>query len=102
MRLVHIRDDLSPIVFFHFQYFALNGILDGKFRFRPMTLPDRYIEHGTQVGWSVLPHLTSGKLITCSEYTLQAEQAWEAGLSASQIASVCMKALGVSHAEAVL
>jgi hypothetical protein len=24
--------------------------MDGGLKFRPMTLPDRYIEHGTQVG----------------------------------------------------
>jgi 1-deoxy-D-xylulose-5-phosphate synthase len=32
------------------QFLALEGLLDGKLKFRPMTLPDRYIEHGTQVG----------------------------------------------------
>ena len=31
------------------QFLALEGLLDGDLKFRPMTLPDRYIEHGTQV-----------------------------------------------------
>ena len=31
------------------QFLALEGLLDGNLKFRPMTLPDRYIEHGTQV-----------------------------------------------------
>ena len=31
------------------QLLALEGLLDGNLKFRPMTLPDRYIEHGTQV-----------------------------------------------------
>lgn len=27
--------------------------MDGNLKFRPLTLPDRYIEHGTQVDWVV-------------------------------------------------
>ena len=30
------------------QFLALEGLLDGQLKFRPMTLPDRYIEHGSQ------------------------------------------------------
>ena len=30
--------------------FALEGLLDGGLKLRPMTLPDRFIEHGSQVG----------------------------------------------------
>lgn len=30
------------------QFLALEGLLDGNMKFRPMTLPDRYIEHGSQ------------------------------------------------------
>ncbi len=37
------------------QFLCLDGLMDGNLKFRPMTLPDRYIEHGTQVrplqGW---------------------------------------------------
>ncbi|XP_031277085.1 probable 1-deoxy-D-xylulose-5-phosphate synthase 2, chloroplastic [Pistacia vera] len=29
-------------------FLALNGLLDGKVKWRPMMLPDRYIEHGSQ------------------------------------------------------
>ncbi|KAL8265159.1 hypothetical protein R6Q59_023289 [Mikania micrantha] len=29
-------------------YMALNGLLDGNLKWRAMTLPDRYIEHGDQ------------------------------------------------------
>ena len=30
------------------QFLALDGLLDGGLKFRPMTLPDRFIEHGSQ------------------------------------------------------
>ena len=30
------------------QFLCLEGLMDGGLKFRPMTLPDRYIEHGTQ------------------------------------------------------
>jgi 1-deoxy-D-xylulose-5-phosphate synthase len=30
------------------QFLALEGLLDGGLKFRPMNLPDRYIEHGSQ------------------------------------------------------
>lgn len=30
------------------QFLALDGLLDGALKFRPMTLPDRFIDHGTQ------------------------------------------------------
>ena len=45
--------------------------MDGSLKFRPMTLPDRYIEHGTQ-----------------------AEQLAEAGLTASHIAATALSVLG--------
>lgn len=53
---------------------ALEGLLDGQLKFRPMTLPDRYIEHGTQ-----------------------AEQLAEAGLTASQIAAMALSTLGMKR-----
>ncbi|XP_051150321.1 probable 1-deoxy-D-xylulose-5-phosphate synthase 2, chloroplastic [Andrographis paniculata] len=31
------------------QFLSLNGFLDGKLKWRPMVLPDRYIDHGAQV-----------------------------------------------------
>ncbi|PSC74684.1 1-deoxy-D-xylulose 5-phosphate synthase [Micractinium conductrix] len=31
------------------QFLCLDGLMDGNLKFRPVTLPDRYIEHGTQV-----------------------------------------------------
>ncbi|GAB4813647.1 hypothetical protein N2152v2_000693 [Parachlorella kessleri] len=60
------------------QFLALEGLLDGKLKFRPMTLPDRYIEHGTQV-----------------------EQLAEAGLTASHIAATVLTTLGMKK-EAVM
>jgi 1-deoxy-D-xylulose-5-phosphate synthase len=30
------------------QFLALDGLLDGGLRFRPMTMPDKFIDHGTQ------------------------------------------------------
>ncbi|KAL6772036.1 DXS1 [Auxenochlorella protothecoides x Auxenochlorella symbiontica] len=56
------------------QFLALEGLLDGKLKFRPMTLPDRYIEHGTQ-----------------------AEQMAEAGLTASHIAGTALSVMGVKR-----
>ena len=53
------------------QFLALEGLLDGGLKFRPMTLPDRYIEHGTQ-----------------------AEQMDEAGLTAPHIARTAMTLAG--------
>lgn len=56
-------------------FMALDGLLDsGKVKFRPMVLPDRYIEHGSQN-----------------------EQYDEAGLSATHIEATAMKLLGRSH-----
>lgn len=54
------------------QFLALEGFLDGSIKFRPMTLPDRYIDHGTQ-----------------------AEQLAEAGLTASHIAATSLSVLGL-------
>ena len=50
---------------------ALEGLLDGGLKFRPMTLPDRFIEHGGQ-----------------------GDQLAEAGLSASHIAATALTLLG--------
>ncbi|KAK9828329.1 hypothetical protein WJX74_009102 [Apatococcus lobatus] len=50
---------------------ALQGLLDSKLKFRPMILPDRFIEHGS-----------SG------------DQMAEAGLTASHIAATCLTLLG--------
>lgn len=53
-------------------FVALEGMLDdGKTKFRPMVLPDRYIDHGSQT-----------------------EQYEEAGLSATHIEATAMKLLG--------
>lgn len=54
------------------QFLALEGLLDGGLKFRPMTLPDRYIEHGTQ-----------------------AQQLAEAGITASHIAATALTTLGM-------
>lgn len=53
------------------QFLCLDGLMDGNLKFRPMTLPDRYIEHGTQ-----------------------AEQLAEAGVDASHIAATALAVLG--------
>mmetsp|Transcript_12933 Transcript_12933/g.36383 ORF Transcript_12933/g.36383 Transcript_12933/m.36383 type:complete len:737 (+) Transcript_12933:138-2348(+) len=44
------------------QYMALHGLLDGKLKFRPMTLPDRWIEHGNHSDQLLEAGLTSGHL----------------------------------------
>jgi len=54
------------------QFLSLEGILDtGKLKFRPMCLPDRFIEHGSP-----------------------AEQLAEAGLTTTQVASTVLSVLG--------
>lgn len=53
-------------------YLALQGLLDGKLMVRPMTLPDRFIEHASQK-----------------------EQLAEAGLSAQHIAATALASLGL-------
>ena len=53
------------------QFLALEGLLDGKLKFRPMCLPDSFIEHG--------------------EYR---EQLAQAGLTPGQIAGTVLTTLG--------
>jgi 1-deoxy-D-xylulose-5-phosphate synthase len=53
------------------QFMALDGLLDGKLKWRPLVLPDRYIDHGSP-----------------------ADQLAEAGLSASHIAATALNVLG--------
>nr|XP_043627675.1 probable 1-deoxy-D-xylulose-5-phosphate synthase 2, chloroplastic [Erigeron canadensis] len=54
-------------------YLALNGLLDGNLKWRAMTLPDRYIDHGAQ-----------------------SNQIEEAGLSPKQIAATVLSLIGES------
>nr|QMU23679.1 1-deoxy-D-xylulose-5-phosphate synthase [Eleocharis dulcis] len=53
------------------QFMALDGLLDGNIKWRPLVLPDRYIEHGAP-----------------------ADQLAEAGLTASHIAATVFNILG--------
>lgn len=53
------------------QFMALDGLLDGKLKWRPMVLPDRYIDHGSP-----------------------ADQFMEAGLTPSHIAATVFNILG--------
>uniref|UniRef100_A0A0C9QTZ0 1-deoxy-D-xylulose-5-phosphate synthase n=1 Tax=Wollemia nobilis TaxID=56998 RepID=A0A0C9QTZ0_9CONI len=55
-------------------FLALNGLLDGKLKWRPMVLPDRYIEHGAPK-----------------------DQVEEAGLSSRHIAATIMSLIGKPH-----
>jgi 1-deoxy-D-xylulose-5-phosphate synthase len=48
------------------QFLALDGLLDGGLKFRPMTLPDRFIDHGRCVDvcnrvteWCCIVHLAT-------------------------------------------
>ncbi|CAH8282886.1 unnamed protein product [Eruca vesicaria subsp. sativa] len=54
------------------QFLALDGLLDGKLKWRPMVLPDRYIEHGSPL-----------------------DQLAEAGLTASHIAATALNLIGI-------
>jgi 1-deoxy-D-xylulose-5-phosphate synthase len=51
-------------------YMALDGLLDGKLKWRPLVLPDHYIEHGAPK-----------------------DQLVEAGLTASHIAATALNVL---------
>jgi len=53
------------------QFMALDGLLDGKLKWRPLVLPDRYIEHGAPK-----------------------DQFAEAGLTAAHIAATALNVLG--------
>ncbi|KAG6554046.1 hypothetical protein Mapa_003961 [Marchantia paleacea] len=53
------------------QFMALDGLLDGSLKWRPLVLPDRYIEHGSP-----------------------ADQYAEAGLTAAHIAATALNVLG--------
>lgn len=55
-------------------FLALNGLLDGKLKWRAMVLPDRYIDHGAPK-----------------------DQVEEAGLSPTHIAATIMSLLGKPH-----
>lgn len=41
------------------QFLALDGLLDGKLKWRPMVLPDHYIEHGAPIDQMIEAGLTS-------------------------------------------
>jgi 1-deoxy-D-xylulose-5-phosphate synthase len=56
-------------------YMALSGLLDGGVKVRPMTIPDRLIDHNTPAGQSI-----------------------EAGLTAKDIVATALGALGISAA----
>ncbi|MBA0645078.1 hypothetical protein Goklo_013214 [Gossypium klotzschianum] len=55
-------------------FLCLNGLLDGKLKWRPMVLPDRYIDHGSQ-----------------------SDQIEEAGLSSKHIAATVLSLLGLTR-----
>jgi 1-deoxy-D-xylulose-5-phosphate synthase len=54
-------------------YMALSGLLDGGVKVRPMTIPDRLIDHNTPAGQSI-----------------------EAGLTAKDIVATALSALGIA------
>ena len=61
------------------QHLAQRGLLDGPLKIRPMTLPDRFIDHNTPAG-----------------------QIIEAGLGAKDIVATALRALGADHAKTVV
>ncbi|PRQ37540.1 putative 1-deoxy-D-xylulose-5-phosphate reductoisomerase, 1-deoxy-D-xylulose-5-phosphate synthase [Rosa chinensis] len=46
------------------KFFGLNGLLDGKLKWRAMMLPDRYIEHGSQKDQTEAAGLSSRHIAT--------------------------------------
>lgn len=111
-------DNLPAASFPSSQFLCLDGLMDGNLKFRPMTLPDRYIEHGTQVlisavtcspifslpptrcfsRFSQSQHLVRqcllGRVTTECFRCVQAEQLAEAGVDASHIAATALAVLG--------
>ncbi|PPR88573.1 hypothetical protein GOBAR_AA32117 [Gossypium barbadense] len=57
-------------------FLCLNGLLDGKLKWRPMVLPDRYIDHGSQ-----------------------SDQIKEAGLSSKHIGATVLSLLGQTRGD---
>ena len=57
------------------QFLTLDGLLDGSLKFRPMTMPDRFIDHGTQK-----------------------QQLAEAGLDAAHVARTVLSLMGKNTA----
>ncbi|GIL85067.1 hypothetical protein Vretimale_9936 [Volvox reticuliferus] len=65
------------------QFLALEGILDGGLKFRPMTLPDRYIEHGDYRDQLAMAGLTAQHIASTALTTLgRAKDAAKFSLSA--------------------
>ncbi|GFR44180.1 hypothetical protein Agub_g5355 [Astrephomene gubernaculifera] len=65
------------------QFLALEGLLDGGLKFRPMTLPDRYIEHGDYRDQLAMAGLTSQHIASTALATLgRAKDAAKFSLSA--------------------
>lgn len=52
------------------QFLALDGLLDGGLRFRPMTLPDRFIEHGDYRNQLAEAGLTAGHIAATALTTI--------------------------------
>lgn len=44
------------------QFLTMEGLLDGGLKFRPMTLPDRWIEHGNYSEQLAAAGLTAGHI----------------------------------------
>ncbi|KXZ53801.1 hypothetical protein GPECTOR_6g719 [Gonium pectorale] len=65
------------------QFLALEGLLDGGLKFRPMTLPDRYIEHGAFRDQLAIAGLTAQHIASTALTTLgRAKDAAKFSLSA--------------------
>ncbi|EFJ41925.1 hypothetical protein VOLCADRAFT_107482 [Volvox carteri f. nagariensis] len=65
------------------QFLALEGLLDGGLKFRPMTLPDRYIEHGDYRDQLAMAGLTAQHIASTALTTLgRAKDAAKFSLSA--------------------
>lgn len=64
---------------------AVAGLLDGGLKFRPMTLPDRYIDHGDYRDQLAMAGLTSQHIASTALTTLgRAKDAAKFSLSALQ------------------
>jgi 1-deoxy-D-xylulose-5-phosphate synthase len=55
------------------QFLALDGLLDGGLKFRPMTLPDRFIDHGRCVLHHMLHNMLLLVVLVCAGWWFEVQ-----------------------------
>jgi len=65
-------------------HLAARGLLDGPLRLRPMTLPDRFIDHGTPAGQLIEAGLSAKDIVVTALQALGHEQTNPASLAVTR------------------